>query len=549
MPGALAIDDLQQVQRGFAANRFLGLHASLELFRSALGAGETGRCADLVTELGDGGYPGWPGKESLLLDLQDMVILRERGIAGLEAHYERRRLAPAEDAEALMRLGILHQSQDRAQAARGLYERSLALSERAGHPRAQRARELLLSLEHQQQTGEVSEFFRRLWTELESGAIDARGRLREATDTALARGDWRLGREAVAALEDLESWEALEAALVFSAPRVQTAVIAALRRHGSDHHEAALIRALEQPEADGVVRWQAAVALGEAGRESVKPLLVRLRQDPSAAVRVAAVASLARIAGPEVAGALAERLREDGDAGVRVAAATALGEVGDEEVVADLRQAEEGLDLRGVSVSWAVDLAVRTIEGRGEAELEGEHETRSTPPIRFISAQALWSFRRGNLLAAMVQVVLGAVMVGLAKPWMAAGYLLYAGFAKGVIEPYMAPFDFFADKLCWIGRPNRAPRRGWLRSRLRPSLVYLPLRVLPTACWLLLLVAHFSWWLVVLPPVVDFFLTQGRHGSRTVQICPSCPAREDCHLWQRFARRWPLSRRLAGETP
>jgi len=65
------------------------------------------------------------------------------------------------------------------------------------------------------------------------------------------------------------------------------------------------------------------------------------------------------------------------------------------------------------------------------------------------------------------------------------------------------------------------------------------------ACYLLLLLARFSWWLLLLPPVADVFLFMARHGFRTGLICPSCPAREDCPLWERFGNARVLERSLS----
>src|SRR5690606_35932154 len=156
-----------------------------------------------------------------------------------------------------------------------------------------------------------------------------------------------------------EERDAVTAALV----RIATA---AGDREGRDAVVAALASGFEGAEEPG--RLAVARVLREAGGAEHASLMALLAQDPSAAVRPAAVGALARAG----AGAAAEGLRlalADEDAAVRIAAASALGESGDPAALVDLERllADEEVGVRAAAVRAIAALAERAATPGGPA--------------------------------------------------------------------------------------------------------------------------------------------------------------------------------------
>jgi hypothetical protein len=546
---------LERVPREFARNRFLGLYAALEVFQEALGRHDEPACSDLLNELSDGGYPSWPAKDDLLVELHDVALVRHQGLDGLLDHYEGLRLRATSpgDPVAHRGLGLVFQATGYLDVAQDHYERSVRLWDDTGDPRVQEVRDLLVTLGHQRHRGERHPFFIQRWAAIEEGRVDARRKLREVVIAALADPDWRLGREAVAALEQLGDWQALEQVLGSSTPSVEIAALAALRRHGARLHEATLVAALGS--ASPAVRWQAALLLGTASPGAVRPLIERLRQDTAApAVRTAAAESLGRLAGTSpqrgrAEAALRERLG-DADPNVQVAAAMALGAVGDRQTLPALRPRLPNVtDFRGRSLTEALHKAAAQIEHRfpPSAPPRSAAPARTPAPPRPAPTSAPvvppWmqadtrNYARRALALQILHVGLGAAVIGMVDLGMAIGYLLYAAVARWLVEPFVAPFDFFADKPCHAGtgRPAQRPGSGWLRSRLRTAFVYLPLSLVPFLAYLLLVArgsAPLSTLGMVLP-LLHGVLWSGRTFYLKTAACPSCRAQSSCPVWQR----------------
>jgi HEAT repeat protein len=129
-------------------------------------------------------------------------------------------------------------------------------------------------------------------------------------------------------------------------PRIRADICIILQAIGSDKAVDALIRALNDPEAQ--VRWAACHALGAIGSDKVVDPLIRALDDPEVEVRRGACYALGAIGGDRAADALLQALDREEDSGVRAEIYKALGKTGyaksiDKLVERGLREPEDGV--------------------------------------------------------------------------------------------------------------------------------------------------------------------------------------------------------------
>jgi len=129
-------------------------------------------------------------------------------------------------------------------------------------------------------------------------------------------------------------------------PWIREEICIILQAIGSDKAVDALIRALNDPEAQ--VRRAACYALGAIGSDKVVDPLIRALDDPEVEVRRGACYALGAIGGDRAADALLQALDREEDSGVRARIYEALGKTGyaksiDKLVERGLREPEDGV--------------------------------------------------------------------------------------------------------------------------------------------------------------------------------------------------------------
>jgi HEAT repeat protein len=129
-------------------------------------------------------------------------------------------------------------------------------------------------------------------------------------------------------------------------PRIRADICRILGAIGSDKAVDALIRALNNPEAQ--VRSAACHALGAIGSDKAVDPLIRALDDPEVGVRIEACYALGAIGGDRAADALLQALDREEDSGVRARIYEALGKTGyaksiDKLVERGLREPEDGV--------------------------------------------------------------------------------------------------------------------------------------------------------------------------------------------------------------
>src|SRR5207244_13432896 len=93
------------------------------------------------------------------------------------------------------------------------------------------------------------------------------------------------------------------------------------------------------------------------------------------------------------------------------------------------------------------------------------------------------SFVLQTLVLGMALITCGAVIISLLNFWFAAGYLLYAGLAKLILEPRYSANSFFGKRPCYSGLSS--PSGNMQRSHLALVFLKAPLLLVPTPVLLL----------------------------------------------------------------
>lgn len=485
-----AIPALQRVRSEFVLNRFLGWYTLLSEFSKALDEKRYEICEALLQEVFEGGYEFSPGEQVRLIELQGLIHYCQGDILGLSTYFETLLLdnTALTEATAHFWLGMIHQHRGECEDAGFRYLKSKHAWEKVGYKQAyEDGRDMEFSLEEQKVNSTPPEIFQKRWKSIASGTVDAELELKEMARAALMAKDWRRGCEAVVALEHHKDVGTLALGLNSPAAPVCVATVASLRRVGVRLCERTFITALNNTHM--LVRWQAAIALREATSNA--------------------------------ADSLVDTLKREKDTSVLLAAAESLGQVGKRPHIPALRALPDKTDVLGERLSLVAARAIGRIEGR-----------YPPPPALVVrSDKETRAYIRGNLINTAIQLAVGATLLTLVDVWIAAGYVLYALFAKAVIEPGVAKFNFFADKPCYTGHRKRV--RYLSKTYTLTALMYLPLSLFPSGVYLLLLFHAFSWWVLIVPPLVILATLLSKQYIIATKACHYCTARERCPLWNR----------------
>lgn len=257
---------IRRIRERFLGNPLLGWYDWLEAFQDALEKNNSQTSGGLLQELEGGGYELSPPERDRLDEYTDLDRYRWGGPSALWEFHEAQLQAAEQSSDVLgqararQHLGLLFQLHGDYAAADVHYRTSLSSYDDARDSwHAQRVRDMLLALNYQCETSQPHDLFLRLTRLVRVGHLEVAEEFQGLVHDIVESGNWRLGRQAIEALEQLDDIKSIAAMVQGAPPPVQVAAVVALRRLGPWRAEEALRRASKN--GNRFVRWQAALAL------------------------------------------------------------------------------------------------------------------------------------------------------------------------------------------------------------------------------------------------------------------------------------------------